>query len=122
MKSLRHNKISGFFSRLSAKKRLDVTVSVVAMESVDEDEISAEEESHLSAVCANVMRNMAIKHPIVSLYLNIEQKRTLTTLRVDMLRDMCIDRRWAEYFTSEEEKSIHRTTNTISTGVYPHFQ
>ena len=64
------------------------------MVSVDEDEISAEAESHLSAVCANVMKDVAIKHPIVSFDLNIcelVQKRTLTTLRVDRLRDMCID-------------------------------
>jgi len=30
------------------------------MESADEEEISAEAESHLSAVCANVMRDVAI--------------------------------------------------------------
>ena len=101
---LTSQQISGFFSRLSGKKRLEVTaagneakaseVSEVDMESVDEDEISAEAESHLSAVCANVMRDVAIKHPIVSFDLNIcelVQKRTLTTLRVDRLRDMCID-------------------------------
>ena len=96
--------ISGFFSRLSAKKRLEVTaadnrgkaseISEVDMESVEKDEISAEAESHLSAVCANVMRDVAIQHPIVSFDLNIcelVQKRTLTTIRVDRLRDMCID-------------------------------
>ena len=101
---LTSQQISGFFSRLSGKKRLEVTaagneakaseVSEVDMESVDEDEISAEAESHLSAVCANVMRDVAIQHPIVSFDLNIcelVQKRTLTTLRVDRLRDMCID-------------------------------
>ena len=58
---LTSQQISGFFSRPSAKKRLEVTaagneataseVSEVAMESADEDEISAEAESHLSAVC-----------------------------------------------------------------------
>ena len=58
---LTSQQISGFFSRLSVKKRLEVTaagneakaseVSEVAMESADEDEISAEAESHLSAVC-----------------------------------------------------------------------
>ena len=63
---LTSQQISGFFSRLSAKKRLEVTaasneakaseVSEVDMESVDENEISAEAESHLSAVSANVMR------------------------------------------------------------------
>ena len=73
--------ISGFSSFLSAKKRLEVTVagneakasevSEVDMESVDEDEISAEAESHLSAVCANVMRDVSIQHPIVSFDLNI---------------------------------------------------
>ena len=66
----------------------------MATESADEDEISAEAESHLSAVCANVIRDVAIHHPIVSFDLNIcelVQKRTLTTLRVDRLRDMCID-------------------------------
>ena len=96
--------ISGFFGRLSAKKRLEVTaagnkskaseVSEMAMESAEGDEISPEAENHLSAVCANVMRNVAIQHPIVSFDLNIcklVQKRTLTTLRVDRLRDMCID-------------------------------
>ena len=64
------------------------------MESADEDEISAEAESHLSAVCANVMRDVAIQHQIVSFDLNIcelVQTRTLTTLRVDRLRDICID-------------------------------
>ena len=102
---LTSQQISGFFSRLSAKKRLEVTaagneakaseVSEVAMEYADEDEISAEAESHLSAVCANVMKDVAIQHPIVSFDLNIcelAQKCTLTTLRVDRLkRDMCID-------------------------------
>jgi len=96
--------ISGFFSRLSAKKRLEVAaagneanaseVSEVAMESTDEDEIFAEAESHLSALCANVMRDVAIQHPIVSFDLNIcelAQKSTLTTLGVDRLRDVCID-------------------------------
>ena len=91
-------------SRLLGKKRLEVTaagneakaseVSEVDMESVDEDEISAEAVSHLSAVCANVMRDVAIQHPIVSFDLNIcelVQTRTLTTLRVDRLRDICID-------------------------------
>ena len=101
---LTSQQISGFFSRLTAKKRLEVTaagneakaceVSEVAMESAYEDEISAAAESHLSAVCANVMRNVAIQHPIVSIDLNIcelVQKRTLATLRVDKLRDICID-------------------------------
>ena len=101
---LTSQQISGFFSRLSAKKRLEVTaagnekkvseVSEVVMESADEDEVSAEAESHLSAVCANVMEDVAIQHPIVSFDLNIcelVQKRALTTLRVDRLRDMCID-------------------------------
>ena len=73
---LTSQQISGFFSRLSAKKRLEVTaagneakaseVSEVDMESVDEDEISAEAESHLSSVSANEMRDVAIQHPIVS--------------------------------------------------------
>ena len=101
---LTSQQISGFFSRLSAKKRLEVTaagneakaseVSEVDMESFDENEISAEAESHLSVVCANVMRDMAIQHPIVSFDVNIcelVQKGRLTTLRVDRLRDMCID-------------------------------
>ena len=41
-----------------------------------------------------MIRNVAIQHPIVYFDLNIcelVQKRTLTTLRVDRLRDMCID-------------------------------
>ena len=75
---LTSQQISGFFSRLSGKKRLEVTaagneakasegeVSEVDTESVDEDEISAEAERHLSAVCANVIRDVAIQHPIVS--------------------------------------------------------
>ena len=64
---LTSRQISGFFSSLSAKKRLRVTttgneakvseVSEVAMESADEDKISAEAENHLSAVCANVIRD-----------------------------------------------------------------
>ena len=100
---LTSQQISGFFSRLSAKKRVEVTaagneakaseVSDVAMQSADDDEISIEAESHLSAVCANVMTDVAIQHPIVSFDLNIcelAQKRTLATLRVDRLRDMCI--------------------------------
>jgi len=107
---LTSQQISGFFSRLSAKKRTAGNeakttagneakaseVSEVAMEGADEDEISAEAESHLSAVCANVMRDVAIQHPIVSFDLNIcelAQKSTLTTLRADRLRDMCIDLR-----------------------------
>ena len=95
---LTSQQISGFFSRLSAKKRLEVTaagneakaseVSEVDMESVDEDEISAEAESHLSAVCANVMRDVAIQHPIVSFDLNIcelVQKRNSTQLNSTQL-------------------------------------
>ena len=69
-------------------------VSEVAIESADEGEVSAEAESHLSAVRANVMKDVAIQHPIVSFDLNIcelLQKRALTTLRVARLRDMCID-------------------------------
>ena len=61
------------------------------MESFDEDEISAEAESHLSAVCANVINDVAIQHPIVSFDLNIcelVQKCRLTTLRLDRLRDV----------------------------------
>ena len=103
---LTSQQISGFFSRLSAKKKLEVTaagkeateaseVSEVDMKSADEDEISAEAESYLSAaVCANVLTDVAIQHPIVSFDLNICElvpKRKLTTLRVDRLRDMCID-------------------------------
>ena len=93
---LTSQQISGFFSRLSRKKRLEATatdnkakaseVSEVDMESVDQ--------KHLSAVCANVMRDVAIQHPIVSFDLNIcelVQKRTITTLSVDRLREMCID-------------------------------
>ena len=70
---LTSQQISGFFSRLSAKKKLEVTaagkeakaseVSEVDMKSADEDEISAEAESYLSAVCANVMTDVAIQHP-----------------------------------------------------------
>ena len=89
---LTSQQISGFFTRLSAKKRLKVTaagneakaseVSEVDMESVVEDEISAEAESHLSAACTNVVRDVAIQHPIVSFDLNIcklVQKPILTT-------------------------------------------
>ena len=73
---LTSQQISGFFTRLSGKKRLEVTaagdeakdseVSEVDTERIDEDEISAEAERHLSAVCANVIRDVAIQHPIVS--------------------------------------------------------
>ena len=69
-----------------------------------------------------MIRNVAIQHPIVYFDLNIcelVQKRTLTTLRVDRLRDMCIDLR---HFTSEEEKAIYRTSHTISPGEYLLFQ
>jgi len=75
------------------RSRLVASLAVFQQRS-DEDEISAEVESHLSALCANVMRGVAIHHPIVSFDLNIcelVQKRTLTALRVDRLRDMCID-------------------------------
>ena len=95
---LTSQQISGFFSRLPAKKRLEVTtagkrskaseISDVDMESVDKDEISAEAESHLFAVCVNVMRDVAIQDLNIC---ELVQKRTLTTLRVDRLRDMCID-------------------------------
>ena len=73
---LTSQQISSFFTRLSGKKRLEVTaagdeakaseVSEVDTERIDEDEISAEAERHLSAVCANVIRDVAIQHPIVS--------------------------------------------------------
>jgi len=78
---LTSQQISGFFSRLSTKKRLEVEVagneaktsqvSEVAKESADENEISAETKSHLSAVCANMTRDVAIEHPTVSFDLNI---------------------------------------------------
>ena len=99
---LTSQQISGFFSRLSAKKRLEVTaagneakasdVSEVVMESSDEDEISAEAESHLSAVCANVMRDVAIQHPIVSFDLNIcelVQQEDLLDLITALLKFNC---------------------------------
>ena len=80
------------------------------MEIAGEDEISAKAESHLSAVCANVMRDVAIPHAIVSFDLNIcelVRKRTH------------VHRPWAGYFwlfTSEEPKAIHCMTHTLSPG------
>ena len=73
------------------------------------------------------MRDVAIRHPIVSFDLNIcelVQKRTLTTLRVDRLRDMCIDLRLdiSDIAPQKRKKVIHRTTHKISPGVYLHFQ
>jgi len=78
---LTSQQISGFFNCLSTKKRLEVEVasneaktsqvSEVAKESADENEISAETKSHLSAVCANMTRDVAIEHPTVSFDLNI---------------------------------------------------
>ena len=97
------------------------------MESVDEDEISAEAESHRPAVCANVMRDVAIQHSIVSFDLNIcelVQKRTLTTLRVDRLRDMCIDLGLdiSDISSPKRKKASHRMTHKITPGVYLLFQ
>ena len=97
------------------------------MDSVDEDETSAEAESQLSAVCANVMRDVVTQHPIIFFDLNIcelVQKCTLITLGVARLRDIWIDLGldFSDNFTSEVEKAIHCTTTTISPGVYLFFQ
>ena len=95
---LTSQQISGFFSRLSAKKRLvgdeENSSKAVGEESADENRNSAEAESYFSTVCASVMRDVALQHPIVSINLNIcelAKKNTLRSLKVDVLRKICID-------------------------------
>ena len=78
MKSLRR---SGLVASSAVFQQLEVTaagnewkaseVPELDMESVDEDDISAEAESHLSAACANMMTDVIIQHAIVSFDLNI---------------------------------------------------
>ena len=97
---LTSQQISGFFSRLSAKKRVvgagdgAKSVEVSDAESAEENETSAEAEIYRSALYANVIRDVALQHPVVSSDRNIcelVQRNKLTTLSVDILRKACID-------------------------------
>ena len=97
---LTSQQFSGFFSHLSAKKRVvgsrDGARSgeVSDAESAEENEASAEADPYHSALCANVIRDVALQDPVVSSDRNIcepVQRNKLTILSVDILRKACID-------------------------------
>ena len=82
---LTSQQISVFFSRLSAKKR-----AVGAGDGAKSGEVSdAEnaEENEASALCANVIRDVALQHPVVSSDRNICElvQRNKLTLSVDLI-------------------------------------
>ena len=90
--------ITGFFSRLAAKKRLPP--STVNREESDEettreDDRASQEQVIQSEICAQVMREVSLQHPIVSSSgYNICElmrmgKKKLMSLSVDMLRSIC---------------------------------
>lgn len=90
--------ITGFFSRLAAKKRLPP--STVNREKSDEettreDDRASQEQVIQSEICVQVMREVSLQHPIVSSSgYNICElmrmgKKKLMSLSVDMLRSIC---------------------------------
>ncbi|CAH3148966.1 unnamed protein product [Pocillopora meandrina] len=90
--------ITGFFSRLAAKKRLPP--STVNREESDEettreDDRASQEQVIQSEICAQVMREVSLQHPIVSSSgYNICElmrmgKKKLMSLSVDMLHSIC---------------------------------
>ena len=93
---LTRQQITGFFSRLAAKKRLaPSTADLRDMddEITEEDERAAQEETTQSDICANVMREVSLQHPVVSStghnICELTHKSKLTTLSVGMLRSIC---------------------------------
>ena len=102
-KKLTSQQIAGFFCRLSAKKRLVGTDSREV--SADENETSAESETRLYALYANVMRDVALhEHPIVSSDRNIcelVKRKKLKTLKVkcnEILIRLVLSRNLREYY------------------------
>ena len=91
--------ITGFFSRLTAKKRLAPS-AVNRGDSDDEiqgeDDRAAQVQTAHSEICAHVMREVSLQHPIVSssgyniCELMRGRKKKPTSLSVDMLRSICI--------------------------------
>ena len=94
--------ITGFFSRLAAKKRL--APSVVNRHGGDsddevpgEDNRAAEERAAHSEICVHVMREVSLQHPILSssgyniCELMRARKKKPASLSVDMLRSICIE-------------------------------
>ena len=92
--------ITGFFSRLAAKKKLAPS-TVNGGDSDDEvpgeNNRAAEVEATHSEMCVNVMRAVSLRHPIVSssgytiCELMRARKKKPTSLSVDMLRSICIE-------------------------------
>ena len=90
--------ITGFFSRLAAKKRLPPS-TVNREESDDEatkeNDRASQEQVIQSEICAQVMREVSLQHPIVSSSgYNICElmrmgKKKMMSLSVDMLRSIC---------------------------------
>ena len=65
---LTRQQITGFFSRLAAKKRLAPSTAILRDmddEITEEDERAAQEETTQSDICANVMREVSLQHPVV---------------------------------------------------------
>ena len=92
--------ITGFFSRLAAKKKLAPS-TVNGGDSDDEvpgeDNRAAEAEATHSEMCVHVMKAVSLQHPIVSssgyniCELMRARKKKPTSLSVDMLRGICIE-------------------------------
>ena len=92
--------ITGFFSRLAAKKRLALR-TVSRGDSDDEvpgeDNRAAQAQTVHSEICGHVMREVSLQHPIVSssgynlCELMRARKKKPTSLSVDMLRSICIE-------------------------------
>ena len=90
--ALSAQQITGFFGRLAAKKRL---VGDAELETDNDDDDSvAETEAYHSSLCANVLQDVGLQHPIMSNTFNIcelVQRGKLKTLSVDELRRICVD-------------------------------
>ena len=92
--------ITGFFSRLAAKKKV-APRTVNRGDSDDEvsgeDNTAAEVEAAHSEISVHVMREVSLQHPIVSssgyniCELMRARKRKPTSLSVDLLRSICIE-------------------------------
>ena len=60
----------------------------------DNDDSFAETEAYRSSLCANVLQDVGLQHPIMSTTFNIcelAQRGKLKTLSVDELRRICVD-------------------------------
>ena len=85
--------ITGFFGRLAGKKRL-VGITGRESDNDDDDEPAGEVEDYQSNLCATVLQDVSLQHPIVSATFNVcelVRKDKLRTLSVDELKRICTD-------------------------------